>query len=263
MLQMQKQNERLNLIASLLARPDAATINENYILCSPCADAATGQSSEMLKTSGHNYPPDLVELIRSCSDGWVLDCGAGARANNYTNVVTFDIAPFLGIDVVGRAEELPFADASFSAVFSLAVLEHVKDPVAASREMQRVLKPGGMLWIDVAFMQPYHGYPSHYFNMTQQGLESLLQNDMEIIRHTVPAYGTPIWSLTWIIAKYASGLPQSAMKEFLDLPLRHFLQHPSLLQKATYVSELPEIARREMAATVSVLARKRMTSSPS
>ena len=45
--------------------------------------------------------------------------------------------------VVGTAECLPFADASFDVVAALDVLEHLDDDVAGAREVLRVLKPGG------------------------------------------------------------------------------------------------------------------------
>ena len=48
---------------------------------------------------------------------------------------------------VGRAEELPFPDASFDTVVSYDVLEHVEDPVAAIHEVERVLRPGGEAWL--------------------------------------------------------------------------------------------------------------------
>jgi SAM-dependent methyltransferase len=44
----------------------------------------------------------------------------------------------------GSAYALPFAEASFDAVFSHALLEHLKEPERAMREFLRVLKPRGV-----------------------------------------------------------------------------------------------------------------------
>jgi demethylmenaquinone methyltransferase/2-methoxy-6-polyprenyl-1,4-benzoquinol methylase len=45
----------------------------------------------------------------------------------------------------GRAEELPFADASFDAVAFTYLLRYVDDPAATLCELSRVVKPGGMM----------------------------------------------------------------------------------------------------------------------
>lgn len=45
----------------------------------------------------------------------------------------------------GRAEDLPFADASFDAVSFAYLLRYVADPTATLREMARVLRPGGVM----------------------------------------------------------------------------------------------------------------------
>jgi len=54
---------------------------------------------------------------------------------------------------------LPYADASFDAVFVHAVLQHLDEPVRALREMFRVMKPGGVIGVadadhDGALMWP-------------------------------------------------------------------------------------------------------------
>ena len=47
----------------------------------------------------------------------------------------------------GSAYALPFEDSSFDAVFSHALLEHLKEPVKVAAEFRRVLKAGGMLGV--------------------------------------------------------------------------------------------------------------------
>ena len=47
--------------------------------------------------------------------------------------------------VVGDVYDLEFDDASFDVVYAHQVLQHLSDPVAALREMRRVLREGGLL----------------------------------------------------------------------------------------------------------------------
>jgi ubiquinone/menaquinone biosynthesis C-methylase UbiE len=102
----------------------------------------------------------------------LLDCGCGPGA--MTIEIAEHIAPgeVVGIDIadeqIARARQLaaersasnirferanvyqlPFSNHTFDAVFSHALLEHVQDPLAALREMRRVLKPGGMVMVRI------------------------------------------------------------------------------------------------------------------
>jgi len=61
------------------------------------------------------------------------------------------------VDIIcGDALALPFASASFDVVFHQGLLEHFRDPAALIDENVRILKPGGVLLIDVP--QRYHYY---------------------------------------------------------------------------------------------------------
>jgi ubiquinone/menaquinone biosynthesis C-methylase UbiE len=53
------------------------------------------------------------------------------------------------LPICGNAFQLPFADGVFDAVFHQGLLEHFRNPLDMVRENARVLKPGGVLLVDV------------------------------------------------------------------------------------------------------------------
>src|SRR5437762_2659378 len=61
--------------------------------------------------------------------------------------IGLDIAAGPGVDLVGSADAIPAPDAAFDCVLCTQVLQYVPDPAAAIREMRRVLRPGGVIFL--------------------------------------------------------------------------------------------------------------------
>jgi SAM-dependent methyltransferase len=171
-------------------------------------------------------------------------------------VVNFEIAPYPSTDVLGVGEELPFHDNAFDAVVSLNVLEHVKDPFKCARELSRVLKPGGTLYAAVPFLQHYHGYPHHYYNMTHQGLANLFAGALEIKEQRVLASGYPIWTLCWFLQIYSANLPPAERAKFQEMKISDFLGEPGTMLEKDFVRKLSEDGNFKLASTTVLLAKK-------
>lgn len=205
--------------------------------------------------SSNPYDAFALGLFSWLEDGLILDAGAGFNADYRPNVVNLEVVDYPTCDVRAVGERLPFKDASFDAVLSLAVLEHVRDPFACAAEIQRVLKPGGLLCAVVPFLQPYHGFPHHYYNMTGQGLRNLFSG-LEAIDQKVPLSGLPIWSLCWFIREYSQNLPEPEREAFHAMKIGDFLNAPTVHFGAGFVQALPESANFMLASTTMLLASK-------
>jgi hypothetical protein len=206
--------------------------------------------------SDFEYAPAIRAQIDRCGADLVLDCGAGNRPSTLPNVVNLEIVPYASTDVLAVNEQLPFESDTFAMVVSCAVLEHVKDPFAAAREIVRVTKPGGVIYADIPFLQPFHGYPSHYFNMTIEGAKSLFAGPCRIEQEFVPHYGLPVWALSWFLNGYAAGLPDAARGQFLQMRVADLMGPAAGYLDQPWVKELSARKNIELACTNTVVARK-------
>ncbi len=213
--------------------------------------------AETENVSSFYYDETPLKIIDQYPDGLILDCGAGFRPVYYENVVNYEIVPYATTDVIGFAEDLPFADNSFDGVFSFAVLEHVKLPFEAAAEMSRVLKPGGTLAVCAAFLQPVHGYPHHYFNMTSSGLKVLFENEIEIDRQFLNSGTGPVWSLSWMLRQWTKSLPEKEKKKFMKMKVADLIKHPFEYIDKGFVTELSEDVNFELACATLLVGRKK------
>jgi SAM-dependent methyltransferase len=74
-----------------------------------------------------------------------------------------DVAWSPYVDLVADAHALPFLPGSLDYIFSLAVVEHLRNPFLAAQSMVMALKDGGFIYHECNFVFAYHGYPHHYF----------------------------------------------------------------------------------------------------
>jgi ubiquinone/menaquinone biosynthesis C-methylase UbiE len=145
----------------------------------------------------HFHSSFLDELRRLPHGSLILETGCGLGHDGLEllhsgyRVVETDIAPgqltqarrlqeeggYSGSSshLLADAEHLPFVTASFDGAFMVASLHHLPDPLAALREMRRVLRPGGILAIGTE--------PNNWQNYTIYPLGKLMLKAARLFTH--------------------------------------------------------------------------------
>jgi SAM-dependent methyltransferase len=143
----------------------------------------------------------LDELAAIPAGSCGLDLGSRARIR--PDAVTVDVVEAEGVDIVADGHELPFVDASFDYVWSNAVLEHVRNPFRVAAEMVRVVRPGGLVIVQVPFLESIHSWPHDYFRFTPNGLRELFGELEEVAVGTSAGPGQVLPDL---LEYYGAGL---------------------------------------------------------
>jgi SAM-dependent methyltransferase len=156
----------------------------------------------------------LVDSLVAARDRYVpqgssmLDVGCGDKpyyplfATATSEYIGADVVDGPKVDVVCPLEHLAFPDTHFDTVLCSQVLEHVREPVTALREIARVLRPSGVLLASTHGTYPYHPHPTDYWRWTQDGLRALFDDagGFEIV-DLVPHRGS-IACLALLVANY-------------------------------------------------------------
>ncbi|HLK10803.1 MAG TPA: class I SAM-dependent methyltransferase [Candidatus Binatia bacterium] len=145
-------------------------------------------------TPWHLTAKQISYLPSALPGDWALDLGCGrglhtgllkalgyrVRSTDYAGEAADDLAD---------AHALPYRDGVFRLVLSVAVLEHLAEPVVALGEVRRVLRGAGMLVGTVAFLEPLHD--ASYFHMSPLGLAQVIAASGLELETVFPIHG---WS---------------------------------------------------------------------
>ena len=118
--------------------------------------------------------------------GVVLDVGCGHKpykplllspASRCEKYIGLDLPENLyeAPDLAWDGETIPLGDASIDSVLLTEVLEHCPRPAEVLKEISRVLKNGGFLFLTVPFIWPIHTVPHDEFRYTPFALRRLLE----------------------------------------------------------------------------------------
>lgn len=117
---------------------------------------------------------------------YLLDAGAGECAYKkyftHCRYVSIDLAVgedkwnYQNLDYIAPLDNMPFEDNTFDAVLCTQVLEHLEWPRECTREMCRVLKPGGKLYLTAPMAHMEHQTPYDFFRYTSYGLRSICEH---------------------------------------------------------------------------------------
>lgn len=145
-----------------------------------------------------------AKWLRVNARGVVLDVGCASR---WVEQALPPGCTYVGVDfpstgsvmyearptVFANAERLPFGEKTIDTVLLSEVLEHVRNPQSALREIRRVLKPGGRALITLPFLYPIHDAPHDFQRYTCFGLEREIEGaGMRVIglKHTLGSIET-------------------------------------------------------------------------
>ncbi len=150
-------------------RPDEGTLEKLYLKYLPdkMIDPLSWDSymkevfSKAASFMAARLPDNARLLDVGCGYGFFLSC-MKAKAISRIKLSGIDVsktavsyATGRGLDVRhGTLDTIRFADNAFDAITMFYVLEHIPDPSRALREVRRILKPGGALFLRLPHTTP-------------------------------------------------------------------------------------------------------------
>jgi len=127
-----------------------------------------------------------------------INLGSG-NSNISDKVSNIDIFPYKNVNIVCDIEHIPIANNSVDIIFITGVLEHVTSPEKVISEIYRILKPEGIVYSFMPFIQPFHASPNDFSRRTYEGIKVLF-NKFETIE--LSSAGGPTSGMLWIVQEW-------------------------------------------------------------
>jgi SAM-dependent methyltransferase len=159
--------------------------------------------------------------------GSILGAGMeGVTRDSRIELVATDVSFGPMTMIVCDAHDIPFADATFDGVVVQATLEHVVDPYRCVSEIERVLKPRGLVYAETPFIQQVHMGAYDFTRFTHSGHRRLFRHFSEVASGPICGPGMALaWSyqyflLSFVRAKLLRGLVR-AFSSVTAFPLKY------------------------------------------
>jgi SAM-dependent methyltransferase len=110
----------------------------------------------------------------------ILNAGSSSVRYN-SSCINLDIQHKPNVDIVGNIQNIPLQESSVDVIVCNAVLQYCTEPQQAAKEFYRVLAPGGFLFLDAPWIQPYCNDTPDRFRFSKNILTTLFA-DFEIIQ---------------------------------------------------------------------------------
>ena len=164
------------------------------------------------------YFQSLIEEIgtnKKYLKGKILNAGAGTvrKLDGLLNgnIINQDFMDLEGIDLVCALDKMPVHNSYFDSIICNAVLEHVPEPIPAIKELYRVLRKGGYLYLCIPFMQPEHLNPGDYQRYTKDGIIKLVQDaGFRVVK--CEGIASVYQTIGWVITEWLESEPRLLYK---------------------------------------------------
>ncbi len=125
-------------------------------------------------TLTYQCDPRIAAVLREVpAGGRVVDLGAGGRKIS-PQTICVDYLLTDNTDLRADVQALPLRSASVDLIVATGLFEHVEDIARLCAEIARVVKPGGVVHVEMPFLQQYHEDPIDCRRYTVPDLERVM-----------------------------------------------------------------------------------------